>query len=56
MPADFDACVRNNGRVRTISGPNKQYGLGKNEYCHVCFDKKGMHMGEKKTKEKETKK
>lgn len=52
MPADFEKCVKNGGRVRTISGPNKQYGLKKGEYLHVCFMKGEMHMGEKRTKEK----
>ncbi len=52
MPADFMKCEKNGGRVRTMSGPNKQYGLKKEEYLHVCFDKEGMHKGEIKTKEK----
>lgn len=43
MPADFDACVANGGRVKTIK-------VGKNKYMHVCYDKEGKsHAGEVKT-------
>lgn len=49
MPADFDACQRAGGKMRTVEG--KQYGCGPNEYRHVCIDKSGkMHMGEIKKK------
>lgn len=37
MPAPFDACVRNGGRVRRVSGPNKKLHLEAGEYCNVCF-------------------
>lgn len=47
MPAAFDRCVADGGRVRRISGPNKQMGLGENEWVNVCFDGDGnMHRGE----------
>lgn len=46
MPAAFDRCVKAGGRVRTISGPNKQMGLGDHEYRHVCFGPNGKsHLG-----------
>lgn len=46
FPADFDKCVREGGRVRTIQPkPGK--------YIHVCWDKAGKsHSGEVKTKKK----
>lgn len=44
MPADFDKCVRENGRVRTIT-------LSKGRYMRVCYDKNNKtHAGEVKTK------
>lgn len=49
MPAAFENCVKNKGRVRTISGPSKKYGLGKNQYVHICFLKGKSYLGEKKT-------
>lgn len=53
MPEGFTNCVKNGGRVRTVTGPNKQIGLKKGQYCHVCFDKKGAHRGHTKTKVKQ---
>lgn len=50
MPAGFDRCRAGGGRIRTISGPNKQFGLAAGEYMHVCFLKGQMHRGEKKKK------
>jgi hypothetical protein len=44
-PKDFDECVRGGGRVRT-----KKLKGGK--YLHICYDKKGSHAGEVKTKGK----
>jgi len=49
MPADFDRCVKEGGRVRTIK-------LKGNRYMHVCYDKKGdAHPGHIKTKKKKKK-
>lgn len=50
MPAGFNNCVKNGGQVKTISGPNKKFGLKEGQYCYVCFDKKGMHRGHTKQK------
>lgn len=55
MPEAFEKCQRNGGRVRTISGPNEKFGLGKGEYMHVCFLKGEMHRGEVKIQKKEKK-
>jgi len=44
MPADFDKCQAEGGRIRTIK-------VGKGRYMHVCYDKAGKsHAGEVKTK------
>lgn len=52
MPKDFDACVSGGGRVRTISGPNKKFGLSSGEFMKVCFDSSGMHRGHKQENKK----
>jgi len=45
MPADFDKCVKEGGRVRTM--PVKG-----GRFMRICFDKAGKsHAGEVKTKE-----
>jgi len=45
MPADFEKCVADGGRVRTIK-------VGKDKYMHVCYDKSGKsHSGEVKTRQ-----
>jgi len=50
MPADFDKCERDGGRIRTVTGPNKQMGLKEGEYVHICVDKQGkVHRGYVKT-------
>jgi hypothetical protein len=53
MPADFEKCVKEGGRVRRISGPNKQFGLDKDQYVNVCFINGEMFRGEVKTKQEE---
>jgi hypothetical protein len=52
MPAAFEACRAAGGRIRTISGPSKKFGLKAGEYVHVCFNKGQMARGDLKTKEK----
>jgi hypothetical protein len=52
MPEAFDNCRANGGKIRTLSGPNKKYGLKRGEYRHVCILKGKLHFGEKKTKKK----
>ena len=49
MPADFDKCVAENGRVRTLK-------VGKGRFMHICYDKANKsHAGEVKTKQKKGK-
>jgi hypothetical protein len=53
MPRDFDVCQRNGGRVRRVSGPNKDHGLMKGEYVNYCYINGESFRGEvKKTKSK----
>jgi hypothetical protein len=49
MPAGFDKCVKNGGRVRT-----KELGNGK--YMHICFLNGKSYAGEVKTKKTKRKK
>lgn len=51
MPAGFDKCKSNGGAIRTVSGPDKKYGLQKGEYVHVCILKGEFHRGDVKVKE-----
>jgi len=51
MPKSFERCRENGGKIRTLSGPNKLYNLGKNQYCHICILKGKVYRGETKTKE-----
>lgn len=50
MPAAFERCRAGGGRIRTISGPNKQFNLSAGQYAHVCFDSRGAHRGHVKVK------
>lgn len=45
MPASFDRCRANGGRIRTISGPSKEMGLSDGEYLHICILKGKVHRG-----------
>lgn len=50
MPADFDKCVSEGGKVITKR-------VNKGEYMHICFDKAGKsHAGEVKQYKKVLKK
>ena len=47
MPQDYDKCVREKGRIRTLK-------LKDGKYIHVCYDKNGKaHSGYVKTKKTE---
>ena len=45
MPAGFDRCVKNGGRVRTKK-------LSGGRYMHICFLNGKSYAGEVKTKKK----
>jgi len=55
MPAGFDRCRDNGGKIRTISGPNKHFNVGKGKYLHVCILNGNIHRGEVKSKKKKEK-
>lgn len=51
MPKAFEQCIRKKGtKVRTISGPDKRWGLKKGQYLHICIDGDKVYRGEVKTK------
>lgn len=50
MPASFDKCKANGGRIRTISGPNKEFGVPAGSYMHICAVGNEVHRGEVKKK------
>jgi len=50
MPADYERCIRNGGKVRTVSGPNKEHGLEKGEYVTYCILNGKSYRGEVKKK------
>lgn len=52
MPEGFEKCVRSGGRVRTVSGPNKEHGLKAGEYCRYCYKDGKSYRGEVKRKHK----
>ena len=52
MPADFEKCVSDGGRVRRVSGPDKDHGLKEGEYVNYCFLKGKSYRGEVKKAEK----
>lgn len=48
MPEDFNKCVKERGKVRTIRVKGH-----KDEYMHICYDKNGKsHAGEVRKKKK----
>jgi len=49
MPAGFESCVAQGGRVRTKK-------LGNGRYMHICFKDGKSYAGEVKTKRKWVKK
>jgi hypothetical protein len=49
MPAAFEACVKNGGRVRTKR-------LSEGKYMHICFKDGKSYAGEVKTYKKVLKK
>lgn len=46
MPESFNRCKRNGGRIRTVSGPSKHWGLAEGEYLHVCYLNGEAYRGE----------
>lgn len=51
MPADFEACRRQGGKIRTVSGPSEEHGLEADEYVRLCINNGQVQArGEVKTK------
>ena len=55
MPKGFEDCVKNGGRVRTVSGPDAEHGLSKDQYVKYCYIGDDSFRGEVHTKKKEGK-
>lgn len=43
MPKEFEECVNNGGRVRTVKG--KKYGCERGEYRKICFFDGESYLG-----------
>lgn len=43
MPAGFDKCIKNGGKVRTVT-------LSNNKYKHICIKNGKVHSGYEKEK------
>jgi len=52
MPKAFNNCVKQGGRVRTISGPNKEHNLKKGEYVKYCYRNGKSYRGHVQKKNK----
>jgi len=50
MPEGFDRCANNGGKVRRVSGPNKEHGLKDDEYVDYCYQDGKSHRGHVKKK------
>lgn len=50
MPESFAQCRTKGGKIKTIKGPNKDYGLLEGQYLHVCILDGKEYLGEKKQK------
>lgn len=50
MPAAFEKCVSEGGKVRTVSGPNKSQGLKGGQYVKFCTKDGKTHRGYVKSK------
>jgi len=56
MPAGYNKCREDGGKIRTVSGPNKEHGLKKGEYVTYCVitrkGKRTSYRGEVHKKKK----
>ena len=52
MPKQFDNCQKKGGKIRRVSGPNKEHGLKTGEYVNYCVLNGKSHRGYVKKKKK----
>lgn len=45
MPKEFEQCVKNGGKVRTVTGPSKKHKLKEGEYVKYCILKGKTYRG-----------
>ena len=50
MPAAFERARKAGAKIRTISGPNKKFGLTEGQYMHVAILNGKLYRGYKKRK------
>lgn len=56
MPKGWEKCIKQGGKIRTISGPDSKWKVPKGKYRHICFLPDGKtHRGHLKTKKNGTK-
>lgn len=55
MPQQFDSCEKAGGKIRTVSGPNRRFGLKAGEYVKICFMNGKMFRGYMETKGRDLK-
>lgn len=41
MPEGFERCRKAGGKIRTVVGPSRRWGLEKGEYMHICIGQSG---------------
>ena len=55
MPRSFEQCVKGGGRIRRVTGPNKDHGLAEGEYVNYCYKGGKSYRGEVKQAQKGSK-
>lgn len=51
MPKAFEDSIKQGAKVRRVSGPNKKFGLTKNQFVNIAFLEGKSFVGEKKIKQ-----
>lgn len=50
MPKDFERCIQNGGKVKTVKGPNKEHKLKEGQFVKFCTLQGKTYKGYVKTK------
>lgn len=54
MPAGFEQCRKEGGRIRRVIGPDKEHGLKKGEYVNYCYLEGKSYRGDVKKRVSES--